>query len=110
MAVAGTQGTSNNAKHVCDGFDDELTGGSFNIPRDMHSTAGFSEWANRNITYFMCFAAGVLISASFLHLIPQSIIMNPRAPIWLLVGFMGLHIFNRFLTAFVCEKDPSKKD
>ena len=36
--------------------------------------------------------------------------MNPRAPIWLLVGFMGLHIFNRFLTAFVCEKDPSKKD
>lgn len=70
----------------------------------------FSDWANRNITYFMCFAAGVLISASFLHIIPQSIIMNPRAPIWLLVGFMGLHIFNRFLTAFVCEKDPSKKD
>ena len=38
MAVAGTQGTSNNAKHVLDGFDDELTGGSFNIPRDMHGT------------------------------------------------------------------------
>jgi len=58
----------------------------------------------------MCFAAGVLISASFLHIIPKSLAMNPKAPIWLLVGFMGLHIFNRFLTAFVCQKDPNKRE
>lgn len=70
----------------------------------------FSQWANRNITYFMCFAAGVLISASFLHIIPKSFAMNPQAPIWLLLGFMGLHLFNRFITAFVCERDPSKKE
>jgi zinc and cadmium transporter len=76
----------------------------------IYTTRRFSDWANRNITYFMCFAAGILISASFLHIIPQSFRMNPRSPIWLLVGFMGLHVFNRFLTAFVCEKDPSKKD
>jgi zinc transporter ZupT len=36
--------------------------------------------------------------------------MNPQAPIWLLVGFFGLHVFNRFITAFVCEKDPEKRD
>jgi ZIP family zinc transporter len=36
--------------------------------------------------------------------------MNPRASVWLLVGFLGLHLFNRFLTAFVCEKDPGKQD
>jgi zinc and cadmium transporter len=58
----------------------------------------------------MCFAAGVLISASFLHIIPKSFSMNPQAPVWLLVGFLGLHMFNRFITAFVCEKDPEKKD
>jgi zinc transporter ZupT len=70
----------------------------------------FAGWGQRNTTYFMCFAAGVLISASFLHIIPKSFTMNPQAPIWLLVGFLGLHLFNRFLTAFVCERDPDKKD
>ncbi len=70
----------------------------------------FADWGHRNTAYFMCFAAGVLISASFLHIIPKSFSMNPQAPIWLLVGFLGLHLFNRFITAFVCEKDPDKKE
>lgn len=70
----------------------------------------FSDWGHRNSTYFMCFAAGVLISASFLHIIPKTFTMNPQAPIWLLVGFMGLHLFNRFVTAFVCERDPGRKE
>jgi len=70
----------------------------------------FADWGQRNTTYFMCFAAGVLISASFLHIIPKSFVMNPHSPVWLLVGFLGLHLFNRFLTAFVCEKDPDRRD
>lgn len=69
-----------------------------------------ADWGQRNTAYFMCFAAGVLIAASFLHMIPKSFTMNPQGPIWLLIGFLGLHLFNRFLTAFVCEKDPDKKD
>ncbi|HSH28489.1 MAG TPA: ZIP family metal transporter [Thiohalobacter sp.] len=70
----------------------------------------FTAWGHRNTTYFMCFAAGVLISASFLHIIPKSFAMNPNAPFWLLGGFLGLHLFNRFITAFVCERDPDRKD
>jgi len=70
----------------------------------------FADWGERNTTYFMCFASGVLIAASFLHIIPKSLAMNPNAPAWLLVGFFGLHLFNRFLTALVCEKDTTKKD
>lgn len=70
----------------------------------------YAGWGHRNTTYFMCFAAGVLISASFLHIIPKAISMNDQAPAWLLVGFLGLHIFNRFITAFVCEKDPDKRE
>lgn len=70
----------------------------------------YADWGQRNTVYFMCFAAGVLISASFLHMIPKSFSMNPHAPAWLLTGFFGLHLFNRFLTAFVCEKDPDKKE
>lgn len=70
----------------------------------------YAGWGHRNTTYFMCFAAGVLISASFLHIIPKSFAMNPTAPFWLLTGFLGLHLFNRFITAFVCERDPERKD
>jgi len=70
----------------------------------------FTDWGHRNTTYFMCFAAGVLISASFLHIIPRSFAMTPVAPFWLLAGFLGLHLFNRFITAFVCERDPERKD
>lgn len=70
----------------------------------------FADWGHRNTAYFMCFAAGVLISASFLHMIPKAFSLNPAGPAWLLAGFLGMHVFNRFLTAFVCEKDPEKKD
>jgi zinc and cadmium transporter len=70
----------------------------------------FAGWGERNTAYFMCFAAGVLISASFLHMIPKAFSMNPRAPGWLLAGFLGLHLFNRFLTAFVCQRHPDRED
>ncbi|MGC1952996.1 MAG: ZIP family metal transporter [Gammaproteobacteria bacterium] len=76
----------------------------------IYSIRHFGAWGRRNTTYFMCFAAGVLISASFLHIIPKSLSMNPHAPVYLLLGFLGLHLFNRFITAFVCEKDPGKAE
>jgi ZIP family zinc transporter len=76
----------------------------------IHTIRRFTAWGERNTAYFMCFAAGVLVSASFLHIIPKSLEMNSRAPGWLLAGFLGLHLFNRFLTAFVCERDPNRKD
>ena len=65
-----------------------------------------SAWANRYSTHFVSFAAGVLIAVSFLHLIPRSLELSARAPVWLLAGFMALHLFNRFVTAFVCERRP----
>lgn len=61
-------------------------------------------WASRNAVYFMSFAAGVLISVSFVHIIPKSFDMDDSAPIFLLLGFMGLYLFNRFLNLFVCHK------
>ncbi|MCK4588104.1 MAG: ZIP family metal transporter [Gammaproteobacteria bacterium] len=75
----------------------------------IYTIRNYVDWGQRNSTYFMCFAAGVLISASFLHLIPKSLTMNPNAPTFLLIGFFGLHLFNRFITAFVCQKNPEKE-
>lgn len=75
------------------------TAGIFTIRR-------FETWAQRNSTHFICFAAGVLIAASFLHLIPRSLALNPNAPSFLLGGFVGLHLLNRFVTVYVCERRP----
>lgn len=66
----------------------------------------FEAWGRRNTTYFACFAAGVLISVSFLHIIPKSFGMNVRASLFLLAGYMFMHLFNRFVTAYVCDKNP----
>lgn len=66
----------------------------------------FEAWGRRNTTYFSCFAAGVLISVSFLHVIPRSLGMNPHAALYLLGGYLFMHVFNRFITAYVCDKNP----
>ena len=68
----------------------------------------FAEWGKRNIVYFMSFAAGVLISVSFMHIIPKSFEMSKYAPLFLLVGFLSLHLFNRFLKVFVCGEKECK--
>lgn len=70
----------------------------------------FSGWGERHSTGFMAFAAGVLISASFLHVIPKAFSMTSQAPGWMLAGFFGLHVVNRFLSAFVCGHDPCRGD
>ncbi|MCF8127911.1 MAG: ZIP family metal transporter [Deltaproteobacteria bacterium] len=67
----------------------------------------FERWGREHTIYFVCFAAGVLISVSFLHIIPKAFSMNRDAPFYLLGGYLGLHLFNRFLNAFVCDKANS---
>jgi zinc and cadmium transporter len=66
----------------------------------------YEAWGRKYSIYFVCFAAGVLISVSFLHIIPKAFEMNVHAPAYLLLGFVLLHLFNRFVTAFVCERAP----
>lgn len=66
----------------------------------------FEAWGRKYSIYFVSFAAGVLISVSFLHIIPKSFEMSQQAPSYLLGGFVLLHLFNRFITAFVCDQGP----
>lgn len=69
----------------------------------------YEEWGQNNTTYFACFAAGVLVTVSFLHIIPTSFAMNENAPVYLLGGYFLMHASNRFLTAYVCDK-PTTAD
>ena len=69
----------------------------------------FERWGRENTAYFICFAAGVLISVSFLHIIPKAFSMNANAPFYLFAGYIGLHLFNRFINAFVCDKSSDEQ-
>lgn len=64
----------------------------------------FEAWGRKYNIYFVCFAAGVLITVSFMHIIPKSFELSAHAPAFLLAGFVLLHLFDRFITAFVCER------
>lgn len=64
----------------------------------------FEAWARRNTTYFACFAAGVLIAVSFMHIVPRSFGMSTQAPTYLFAGYLLMHVLNRFLTGYVCDK------
>ncbi len=73
------------------------TGGILTIRR-------FEAWAQQNTTYFACFAAGVLIAVSFLHIVPKALAMSAQALAYVFAGYLLMHAFNRFLTAYVCDK------
>jgi zinc transporter ZupT len=64
----------------------------------------YEAWGRQNTVYFMSFAAGVLVSVSFVHIIPKSFEMNEDAPIFLLIGFLALYLFNRFLKLYICQE------
>jgi zinc transporter ZupT len=69
----------------------------------------YESWALANAPYFACFAAGVLVSVSFLHIMPRSISLSANAPASLLIGYFAMHLFNRFVTLVVCDR-PATKD
>jgi zinc transporter ZupT len=64
----------------------------------------YEQWGREHSAYFMSFAAGVLISVSFMHIIPRSFQMNSAAPVFLLAGFLAIHLSNRFLNLYICHK------
>lgn len=63
----------------------------------------YSEWVKKQSVHFMSFAAGMLISVSFMHIIPESFERNDQAPVFLLAGFFGLYLSNRLLSVYVCH-------
>jgi zinc transporter ZupT len=63
-------------------------------------------WAHENGAYILCFAAGVLITISFLHLVPESFELAAHAPLYLLAGYLLLFFLNRFLDAYASHGEP----
>lgn len=57
----------------------------------------YRKWAEKAKTYFMCFAAGVLISTPLMLALPQAIQKNFYAGIMALGGFLFMFFSNEFI-------------
>jgi zinc transporter ZupT len=55
------------------------------------------EWADKNKEYFMCFAAGVLISSPLIMAFPQAAVKNPNAGLAALAGFIFMFFSNKLI-------------
>lgn len=64
----------------------------------------FEAWGKANVAHFICFAAGVLISVSLLHIVPVAIGMSAGAPAFVLCGYLLLHFVSRLIATEVCDR------
>lgn len=61
-------------------------------------------WSEKYKTYFMCFAAGVLIASPLIMAFPEAISKNPKAGLAALVGFLFMFTSNK-LIAYKTKQD-----
>ena len=65
-------------------------------------------WGRRNSVRFMSFAAGLLVSVTLLHLVPKALDRSSAGPAWLLTGYFGLYLIDRYLNTHICDDgDPA---
>lgn len=64
----------------------------------------FREWAEKTKTYFMCFAAGVLISTPLMLALPEATEKNFYAGFIALAGFLFMFFSNEFIK-YITKKE-----
>lgn len=64
----------------------------------------YKEWTEKVKNYFMCFAAGILISSPLILALPQALEKNPYAGFAALVGFLFMFFSNKII------KERSRKE
>ena len=65
----------------------------------------YQEWAEKTKTYFMCFAAGMLISSSLILTLPNAARANSYAGIAALIGFLFMFFSNELIKRLTKEKE-----
>lgn len=63
-----------------------------------------SEWTARQSGLFSLAAGGMLISLTLLHIAPEALVMNARAPYFMLMGFFGGLLLSSGINAIFPEK------
>jgi len=62
------------------------------------------KWAQKNLIYLISFSAGVLLSFSFVHLLPEALDQSKGALFITLISFLAFYILEHALTLHTCEE------
>jgi zinc and cadmium transporter len=65
----------------------------------------YKEWAEKALPYFMCFAAGILISTPLILALPNALRSNPYAGFMALGGFLVLFLSNKLIKYYTKKRD-----
>ena len=58
----------------------------------------------QHLHLLLSFSAGLMLGATLIHLLPESFeLMGKEAPFWVLLGFLFLYAFEKFVTVHICE-------
>lgn len=57
-----------------------------------------SHWNDLLLKYFLAVGAGFMLAATFLRMIPESLRLSDRAPLWFLAGYFLVHFFEHTVT------------
>ena len=65
----------------------------------------YQEWAEKTKTYFMCFAAGMLVSSALVLTLPKASQTNVYAGVAALIGFLFMFFSNELVKSCTKEKE-----
>lgn len=63
------------------------------------------EWVRNNLIYLLSFSAGILLSFSLIHLLPEANRENSNGYFWALLSFFVFYVIEHLLGIHHCEKD-----
>lgn len=65
----------------------------------------YREWAEKSINYFICLAAGMLVSASLMIAFPKAVLSNPKAGFLAIAGFLFMFFSNKLIKRHTGQRE-----
>lgn len=65
----------------------------------------FTDWSRKNSILLIGFAAGVMLSIAFIHLIPEAVESNANSLIYVFAGFLFMYAIQHFLFFHPCHDE-----
>lgn len=62
------------------------------------------DWSRQSLCLLVSFCAGVLLGATFFHILPEVARLTPEFGLPVLGGFLALYVLERFLLSHTCEE------
>lgn len=67
------------------------------------------KWVRENLIYLLSFSAGILLSFSLIHLLPEAVAENKAGYLWAMGSFFVFYAIEHILGIHQCEEDKECK-